>query len=85
MNWTIIKDLGEFIRSYTNNEVFGYIRLVIDLAIIIAALIMIYRTFIRYTNSRVIIILTLGLLALLLVIILLDFRIKFCPFINICI
>lgn len=85
MNWTIIKDLGEFIRSYTNNEVFGYIRLVIDLAIIIAALIMIYRTFIRYTNSRVIMILTFGLLALLLVIILLDLQIlfKLYPFIII--
>ncbi len=77
MNWTIVKNIGEFIQSYTGNEVFGYIRLVIDIAIILAAIIFIYRTLMRYTNSRVMLFLTIALMGLLAVIILLDLQILF--------
>ena len=62
MNWTILKNIGEFIQSYTDSNVFGYVRLVIDIAIILTALIVIYRTLMRYTNSRVMMFLTVWLL-----------------------
>lgn len=77
MNWTIIKSIGTFIQSYTNNTAFGYIRLVLDIAIILAAIIIIYRTVIRYTNSRVVMFLTIGLVGLLAVILALDLQILF--------
>ena len=77
MNWTIIGNIGEFIKSYTDSSVFGYVRLVIDIAIIVAAIIVIYRTLMRYTNSRVMMFLTISLLSLLAIIILLDLQILF--------
>jgi diadenylate cyclase len=77
MNWTIIGNIGEFIKSYTDSSVFGYVRLVIDIAIIVAAIIVIYRTLMRYTNSRVMMFLTISLLLLLAIIILLDLQILF--------
>ena len=77
MEWTIIKNIGKFIGDYTGNEFFGYVRLVIDIAIIVAALFIVYRTLMRYTNSRVIMFLTLGLVALLVVILALDLQILF--------
>ena len=77
MNWTIIKSFIEYIQEYTASNVFGYIRLIIDIAIIVAAVIVVYRTLARYTNSRVMMVLTLGLLGLLVVIVALDLQILF--------
>ena len=37
MNWTIIKSFIEFIQEYTASNFFGYVRLIIDIAIILAA------------------------------------------------
>ena len=77
MNWTIVKNIGEFIRNYTAGEAFGYIRLVIDLLIIVAAIIAIYRVLVRYTNQRILLFLSGGLILLFGIIILLDLQILF--------
>ncbi len=77
MNWTIVKNIGEFIGNYTGGTVFGYVRLVIDIAIILVAIIAIYRTLMRYTNSRVMMFLTIALVSLFAVIVVLDLQILF--------
>ncbi|MBQ8292561.1 MAG: diadenylate cyclase CdaA [Bacilli bacterium] len=77
MNWTIIKNIGEFIQNYTGNEVFGYVRLVIDVLLILAAVIFVYRIFMRYTNNRILWFLTGALLLLFVLIIGLDLQILY--------
>ncbi len=77
MNWTIIKNIGEFISDYTGSEVFGYVRLFIDVVLILAAIIFIYRIFMRYTNKRILFYLTASLLGLFLIIVVLDLRILY--------
>ena len=43
MNWTILKGIGEYIKNYTGGQAFGYFRLAIDILIILAAVIVIFR------------------------------------------
>ena len=43
MNWTILKGIGEYIKNYTAGQALGYFRLAIDLLIIVAAIVVIYR------------------------------------------
>ncbi len=77
MEWSIVKKIGDYIQAYTNNQVFGYIRLVIDILLIIAAIVVIYRVLKRYTNHNVILFLAAGLIGLLAVILLLDLQVLF--------
>lgn len=77
MNWTILKDIGEYINNYTGGQAFGYFRLVIDILIIVAAIVVIYRILMKYTNKRILLFITGSLVVLLFLIILLDLRILY--------
>ena len=58
MNWTILKGIGEYIKNYTAGQAFGYFRLAIDLLIIVAAIVVIYRILMKYTNRRILFVIT---------------------------
>ena len=77
MNWTILKSIGEYIKNYTAGQAFGYFRLAVDVLIIVAAVVVIYRILMKYTNRRILLVITACLAILFGLIILLDLQILY--------
>ena len=77
MNWTILKGIGEYIKNYTGGQAFGYFRLAIDILIILAAVVVIFRILMKYTNRRILFVITGCLASLFGLIILLDLQILY--------
>ncbi len=73
----IIKEFGRYIQNYTDGEVFGYIRLIIDVVLIISAIVAIYQVLKKYTNHYVMLYIGAGLFTLFVIIVLLDLHLLY--------